>query len=157
MAQMYPRNNSFMGKLVFQNRRGYTLVGMKYGLAIQNQIFETLYAFCIPKAEAAPVEKPIIALPKGARYVFSAEELDFDDDLCLFGILSRDLSVGLTLQMPVESEKNIAVACHAELCYSTMSSCDPAKVHQLNETERIKKPEMSKYMLSKQKARIGMI
>jgi len=41
------------------------------------------------------MSKPIIALPKGARYVFSAEELDFDDDLALFGILSGDFVTGL--------------------------------------------------------------
>ncbi len=51
MSSAYPKNHSFLAKLGFLKARGYTIKGMKYGIAFHNQIFDTLYLLVIPRFE----------------------------------------------------------------------------------------------------------
>ena len=67
LQHLYVKNKTVATKIQFQEARDYKLIAMKYGIAIINNSFETLYVAIIPANEDAPVEKPIFAIPVGQR------------------------------------------------------------------------------------------
>lgn len=65
---------------------------MKYGIAISNTHFDTLYVFVVPKNEVEQTKKGLWALPKGARISLNALDCDYDDTIFFFGMVSRDFA-----------------------------------------------------------------
>jgi hypothetical protein len=51
MCKMYARNNSFLSKAKFARLRGYEILGFRYGMAIHNTTFSTVYLVVIPRNE----------------------------------------------------------------------------------------------------------
>lgn len=78
-------SDQFKSKVHFNAARGYTLLGVKYGLRIINSIFDTLYVIVMPNQEEKEKTVPIYAVSRGTSISMKPDMADVNDVIVLVG------------------------------------------------------------------------
>ena len=154
IEMLMAKSQSILSKIAFNTYRGYTFLGIKYGMGIINSCFDTLHIVVLPKNESSTQERAIFSLPRGQRLNFSPDMCDFDDTFLLIGVSLRESFTQATFGQ-AETDNLYGQAIPCEVFYSSLMKT--AEVSPLDESVKIRKPDMSKFMYTKNKAITGKV
>lgn len=150
-------SEQFKSKIHFNSARGYDIVGIKYGLRLINNEYETLYFVCMPNQETSKVSRPIYAISRGASLSVKPDMADVNDVILVVGLYrnaSDDKKVGRMSNNP----KSTPHALPCELITSTLSALSKnSDLREFSELVKPRKPKLSQYLAKAKKVQIGKV
>lgn len=88
LDEAYGSNKTIATKINFARDRGYVMQAMRYGIAVSNNNFDTIFVAIVPRHEGNPKTSPIFVIPAGQRVNIPKNDIDFDDELVFLAIVN---------------------------------------------------------------------